>query len=141
MKKAVSKFMVKRPEIKVGDTVVVDTVIRDGDKKRIQKFKGLVISIQGKETSKSFTVRKISYGVGVEKIFPFHSSNVENVVVLKHGNVRRSKLYYLRDRVGKAALYVKPGKAVENVSAADLEDESEEEVAEVVEEAPQPEIQ
>ncbi len=107
-----SKFMAKRPELAVGDTVEVDTVIRDGDKKRIQKFKGIVISIDGAGISKTFTVRKISYGVGVEKILPLYSPNVKDIKVLKHGNVRRSKLYYLRQRIGKAALYVKPGKPV-----------------------------
>lgn len=96
----------------VGDTVAVHTIIREGDKKRIQIFKGLVISIANKGISKSFTVRKISYGVGVEKIFPMHSTNIEKIELLKQGEVRRAKLFYLRDRVGKAALKVKPGKPI-----------------------------
>lgn len=107
-----SKYHVARPEIKVGDTVVVDTVIRDGEKKRIQKFKGIVIAIKGSGASKTFTVRKISYGVGVEKIFPFYSPNVAQIEIVKHSNVKRSKLYFLRDRIGKAATYLRPGRDV-----------------------------
>jgi len=94
---------------KVGDTVEVDNVIREGEKKRIQKFRGLVIAIGGSGTRKMFTVRKISYGIGVEKIFPLNSPNVAAVTVLKYGKTRRSKLYYLRQRIGKLALKVKPG--------------------------------
>ncbi len=102
--------MVARPKINVGDTVSVDTVIRDGDKRRIQKFKGIVIATKGKGVSKTFTVRKISYGIGVEKIFPLYSPNVESIEIIKHATVRRSKLYYLRDRVGKAATTLRGGK-------------------------------
>ncbi len=98
------------PNFKVGDIVEVDVIIREGDKKRIQKFKGLVISISGSGTKKMFTVRKISYGVGVEKIFPLNSTNIAGITVIKNGKGRRSKLYYLRQRVGKLALKVKPGK-------------------------------
>jgi len=109
----------------VGDTVAVHTIIREGDKKRIQIFKGLVISIANKGISKSFIVRKISYGVGVEKIFPMHSSNIEKIEVLKHGEVRRAKLFYLRDRVGKAALKVKPGKLLITSEGVDDSDTAE----------------
>jgi large subunit ribosomal protein L19 len=97
------------PEFNVGDTVAVHTIIRDGDKQRVQVFKGLVIEKGGKGATKSFTVRKISYGVGVEKIFPLNSQNVSNIEIIKRGKTRRSKLYYLRNRVGKAALKVKAG--------------------------------
>lgn len=96
-----------RPELRVGDTVIVNTIIRDGEKKRFQKFEGIVIAINGAGMAKTFTVRKISYGIGVEKIFPVHSANIEGIKVVKHGKVRRSKLYYLRDRVGKAAMKLK----------------------------------
>lgn len=106
------KYQRKVTNFTVGDTVAVHTVIREGDKKRIQIFKGLVISIANKGISKTFTVRKISYGVGVEKIFPMHSTNIEKIELLKQGEVRRAKLFYLRDRVGKAALKVKPGKPI-----------------------------
>jgi len=100
------------PKIEVGDTIVVENIIREGDKKRIQKFEGIIIAINGSGVSKSITVRKISYGVGVEKIFPLHSPNIAKIQVLKHAKVRRSKLYYLRDRIGKAATYLKKGKPV-----------------------------
>ncbi|MCA9381446.1 50S ribosomal protein L19 [Candidatus Dojkabacteria bacterium] len=132
------RHIVARPAIKIGDTIEVDTVIRDGDKKRIQKFKGIVIAIKGKGASKTFTVRKISYGVGVEKIFPMYSPNVEAIKIIKRSNVKRSKLYFLRDRVGKAATTLKPGEAVtpemnqiESIEEV-VEVESEEEPAEVV---------
>lgn len=110
--KVTKQFMKNVPEIQVGDTIVVDTIIRDGEKKRSQKFEGIVIAINGAGISKSITVRKISYGVGVEKIFPIHSTNIDSIKVLKHAKVRRSKLYYLRGRIGKAATYLKKGKPV-----------------------------
>ena len=91
------------PAFRPGDTVEVHVRIVEGDKERIQVFKGVVIRKRGGLTGASFTVRKISYGVGVERIFPVHSPNIDQVVVLFRGKVRRSRLYYLRDRVGKAA--------------------------------------
>ena len=77
--------------------------IREGDKERIQMFEGTVISMKHGGISETFTVRRVSYGCGVERVFPVHSPNVVNVEVLRHGKVRRAKLYYLRDRVGKSA--------------------------------------
>ena len=91
------------PAIEIGDTVKVHVKIREGDKERIQLFEGTIIAIKGTGISKTFTVRRLSYGVGVERVFPVHSPNVAKVEVVRHGRVRRSKLYYLRDRVGKAA--------------------------------------
>ncbi|MBQ3045430.1 MAG: 50S ribosomal protein L19 [Clostridia bacterium] len=91
------------PAIEVGDTVKVSVKIREGDKERIQAFEGTVIAMKGSGVSATFTVRRVSYGVGVERVFPVHSPNVAKVEVIRHGRVRRSKLYYLRDRVGKAA--------------------------------------
>ena len=91
------------PAIEIGDTVKVHVKIREGDKERIQLFEGTIIAIKGSGISKTFTVRRLSYGVGVERVFPVHSPNVAKVEVVRHGRVRRSKLYYLRDRVGKAA--------------------------------------
>ena len=91
------------PAFRPGDTVEVHVRIVEGDKERIQVFKGVVIRKRGGLTGASFTVRKVSYGVGVERIFPVHSPNIDQVVVLFRGKVRRSRLYYLRDRVGKAA--------------------------------------
>ena len=89
--------------IKVGDTVKVHCRIKDGTNERIQLFEGTVIAKKGGGISETFTVRKVAYGVGVEKIFPVHSPNVAKIDVVRHGKVRRSKLYYVRGRVGKSA--------------------------------------
>ena len=91
------------PQVKVGDTVRVHNRIVEGTKSRIQIYEGTVIAKRGGGISETFTVRRISYGVGVEKTFPIHSPNVEKVETIRRGKVRRAKLYYLRDRVGKAA--------------------------------------
>ena len=91
------------PAFRPGDTVEVHVRIVEGDKERIQVFKGVVIRKRGGLTGASFTVRKVSYGVGVERIFPVHSPNIDQVVVLFRGKVRQSRLYYLRERRGKAA--------------------------------------
>jgi large subunit ribosomal protein L19 len=91
------------PQFRPGDTVEVHVRIVEGDKERIQVFKGVVIRKRGGLTGASFTVRKVSYGVGVERIFPTHSPNIDRVVVLTRGDVNRSRLYYLRERKGKAA--------------------------------------
>ena len=91
------------PVIEIGDTVKVHVKIREGEKERIQVFEGTVIACKGSGVSATFTVRRVAYGVGVERVFPVHSPNVAKVDVIRHGRVRRSKLYYLRDRVGKAA--------------------------------------
>lgn len=91
------------PSFSIGDTVKVGVRIREGKTERIQVFEGTVIAIKGSGISKTFTVRRVSYGVGVERVFPLHSSNVDSVTVIRKGKVRRAKLYYLRDRVGKAA--------------------------------------
>lgn len=113
MKKLEAKFVSKKvPNIKPGQTVEVETIIRDGEKQRIQKFKGLVIRVKGSGTSKTFTVRKVSYGVGVEKTFPLFSTNLGKIKVIKEEPVRRAKLYFMRERVGKAATRIKKGKAV-----------------------------
>ena len=91
------------PKFNIGDTVKVSVNIREGQRERIQMFEGTVIAIKGSGISKTFTVRRLSYGVGVERVFPMHSPNVVDVKVVRSGKVRRAKLYYLRDRVGKAA--------------------------------------
>lgn len=91
------------PEINVGDTVKVHDKIKEGTRERIQIFEGTVISRRGGGISETFTVRRVSYGVGVEKTFPIHSPHVEKVEIVRRGKVRRAKLYYLRDRVGKAS--------------------------------------
>ncbi len=91
------------PQFEIGDTVVVSNKITEGTRSRIQLFDGTVIAKRGTGISATFTVRKVSYGVGVEKTFPIHSPSVAKVEVTRHGKVRRAKLYYIRDRVGKAA--------------------------------------
>ena len=91
------------PEVNVGDTIRVHNKIKEGTRERIQLFEGTVIAKHGGGISETFTVRRVAYGVGVEKTFPIHSPNVEKVDIIRHGKVRRAKLYYLRDRVGKAS--------------------------------------
>lgn len=91
------------PVFHVGDTVRVHGRIKEGNRERIQVFEGIVIKRQGGSNRETFTVRKSSGGIGVEKTWPLHSPNVVNVEVVRRGKVRRAKLYYLRDRVGKAA--------------------------------------
>ena len=93
----------KIPELKVGNTVRVHVRIKEGNKERIQVFEGIIIKVQGGGVNKTFTVRKISYGVGVEKTFLVHSPLVEKVELVRVGKARRAKLFYLRDRVGKSA--------------------------------------
>lgn len=91
------------PKFSIGDTVRVSVNIREGQRERIQMFEGTVIAKRGSGVSETFTVRRVSYGVGIERVFPLHSPNVVDVKVVRSGKVRRAKLYYLRDRVGKAA--------------------------------------
>ena len=93
----------KIPDLKVGDTVRVHQRIKEGNRERIQVFEGIIIKKQGGSVNATFTVRRIAYGVGVEKTFLVHSPLVEKVEVVRVGKARRAKLYYLRDRVGKAA--------------------------------------
>ena len=92
-----------RPEVSIGDTVKVHLRVKEGNRERIQVFEGTVIAKKHGGIEETFTVRRISYGVGVEKVFPVHSPSIEKVELVRHGKVRRAKLYYLRDRVGKAA--------------------------------------
>ena len=91
------------PVINVGDTIRVHNKIKEGARERIQMFEGTVIARHGGGISETFTVRRVAYGVGVEKTFPLHSPNVADIDVIRYGKVRRAKLYYLRDRVGKAS--------------------------------------
>lgn len=91
------------PEIRVGDTVRLQVKVVEGEKERVQTFEGLVIKISRGSSRATFTVRKVSYGVGVERIFPLHSPRIDKIQVLSHGKVRRAKLYYLRNLSGKAA--------------------------------------
>ena len=92
------------PEFKPGDTIIVSVKVTEGDRERVQAYEGVCISRKGGATiSASFTVRKISFGEGVERIFPLYSTNIEMIEVIRRGRVRRAKLYYLRDRRGKSA--------------------------------------
>ena len=124
------------PEIKVGNTVRVHVRIKEGNKERIQVFEGIIIKKQGGGVNATFTVRKISYGVGVEKTFLIHSPLVEKVELVRVGKARRARLFYLRDRVGKAAKTKEMvGARIENREITIKEDLVEEPVAEVKEEA------
>ena len=91
------------PAFRVGDTVKVHVRIKEGDKERIQVYEGVVIARKGKGATETFTVRRLSHGCGVERVFPIHSPKVASVELVRKGRVRRGKLYYLRGRVGKAA--------------------------------------
>lgn len=91
------------PEVQVGDTIRVHLKVKEGNRERIQVFEGTVIAKKHGGIEETFTVRRISYGVGVEKVFPLYSPVIEKVETVRKGKVRRAKLYYLRDRVGKAA--------------------------------------
>ncbi len=91
------------PEIEVGDTVRVFVKVIEGNRERLQNFEGIIIKIQGGGVRKSFTVRRISYGVGVERTFPFNSPRIGRIEIVRHGVVRRAKLFYLRERSGKSA--------------------------------------
>ena len=95
--------MTERPQMKAGDTVKVHVKVREGDKERIQVFEGIVIVLHRGGARASFTVRKVSFGQGVERIFPLHSPVIQKVEVVRTAKVRRAKLYYLRDLKGKAA--------------------------------------
>ena len=91
------------PVFSIGDTVKVHVKIKEGERERIQVFEGTVIARKHSGVSETFTVRRVSYGVGVERVFPLHSPNIDKLEIVRKGKARRAKLYYLRDRVGKAA--------------------------------------
>lgn len=91
------------PKLEIGDTVRVYVKVVEGNRERLQNFEGIGIKMQGGGIRKTFTVRRISYGVGVERTFPYHSPRIGRIEVVRHGVVRRAKLYYLRERTGKAA--------------------------------------
>lgn len=107
--KAIGNEQLKKevPSFRVGDTIKVHTKVVEGEKERIQIFQGIVIGRKGSGIQQSFTVRRISYGEGVERVFPLHSPRIDKIEVVSEGKVRRSKLYYLRGRQGKKATKVK----------------------------------
>ena len=97
--RAVAKF----PDFGPGDTIIVQVKVVEGERERVQAYEGVVIAIKNRGLNSSFTVRKISHGEGVERVFPTHSPSISEISVKRRGNVRRAKLYYLRERSGKAA--------------------------------------
>lgn len=103
--KELNKEMLERelPQVQIGDTVRVHVKVKEGSRERIQVFEGIVIAKKHGGIEETFTVRRISYGIGVEKVFPVYSPSIQTVEVVRNGKVRRAKLYYLRDRVGKGA--------------------------------------
>ena len=98
-----SKQIKNTPEFSSGDTVVVSVKVKEGKRERIQAFEGIVVAIKNRGISSSFTVRKISYGEGVERVFQTHSPLIDSIKIKRRGDVRRAKLYYLRERSGKSA--------------------------------------
>ena len=113
----VAKLDAKIPEFQPGDTVIVNYKVKEGERSRVQAYEGVCIARNGGGLNESFTVRKISYGEGVERVFPVHSPMIDSIKVVRRGKVRRAKLYYLRDRRGKSARiaertdHTKPAKA------------------------------
>ncbi len=103
--KAIESEQLKQnlPNLKIGDTVKVHVKVKEGNRERLQVFEGTIIGMKGHGVRETFTVRRISYGVGVERIFPVHSPKIDHIDIVRRGKIRRAKLYYLRDRVGKAA--------------------------------------
>lgn len=91
------------PQLSIGDTVKVWVKVVEGNRERLQAFEGIIISFKNGSVRETFTVRRLSFGVGVERTFPLHSPKIDHIDIVRHGKVRRAKLYYLRDRVGKAA--------------------------------------
>ncbi|HOR05938.1 MAG TPA: 50S ribosomal protein L19 [Candidatus Dojkabacteria bacterium] len=131
-KKIEEEQLKKRPDVRVGDTVKLHIRVKEGNKERIQIFEGTVIAIRGEGLNKSMTVRKISYGIGVEKIVQLHSPILSKIEVVKRGSVSKAKLFYLRDRVGKRALKI--NKIQDMYETDEVEEVKEEPVEEVKEE-------
>ena len=108
----------KIPEFSAGDTVIVNVKVVEGERSRVQAYEGVCIARNGHGLNESFTVRKISYGEGVERVFPIHAPIIESIKVVRRGKVRRAKLYYLRDRRGKSARIVERSDASAKAAAA-----------------------
>ncbi|HKZ53350.1 MAG TPA: 50S ribosomal protein L19 [Candidatus Acidoferrales bacterium] len=105
-------------EFRPGDTVRVHIKIKEGDKTRVQPFEGVVVGRRGRDVQETFTVRKVSFGIGVERIFPLHSPLIENIEMVRRGHVRRAKLYYLRGKTGKRAGRIKEAKRAVETEAS-----------------------
>ncbi len=127
LNKIQEKQLKNRPDVKVGDTVKLHLRIKEGNKERIQIFEGLVLAMKGTGINRTVTVRKISNGVGVERVVPMHSPLLDKMEVIKRGTVSKSKMYYMRDRVGKKALRVSN---LKDVYFTDTAKEVEQEVVE-----------
>lgn len=143
IKKIEEGFYKKRPEIKVGDTARLHLKIKEGNRERIQIFEGVVIAIKGSGLNRNIIVRKISYGVGVEKIVPLHSPMLDKIEIIKRGSVRRSKIYYLRGRVGRKALKAGDTKGIylTDEVVVPVEGEGEEQAMPIEEEIPEEAIE
>jgi large subunit ribosomal protein L19 len=125
-----------RPDVRVGDTVKLSMKIKEAGKERIQVFEGIVISMSGSAMNKTITVRKVSSGIGIERIVPLHAPTLDKIEIVKRGTVRRAKLYYMRDKIGKRAMDVTKAKNVYMTDGAEVVEEAIVESMEVVEEAP-----
>jgi large subunit ribosomal protein L19 len=130
LNKIETPFIKNLPKFDVGDTIAVHSSVREGDKTRVQVFKGIILAIKGSGTRTMFTIRKISQGIGVEKIFPMYSPTIEKIEVLKRGKVRRSKIYYMRDRIGKRAMKIAESNKKYSESSEVIEDIQEEAIVE-----------
>ncbi|PVE24463.1 50S ribosomal protein L19 [Microvirga sp. KLBC 81] len=115
----IAKLGKKIPDFQPGDTVIVNVKVKEGERTRVQAYEGVCIARSGGGLQESFTVRKISYGEGVERVFPIYSPNVESIKVVRRGAVRRAKLYYLRDRRGKSARIAERAERRETSEAAE----------------------
>lgn len=129
LNKIQEKQLKNRPEVKVGDTVKLHLRIKEGNKDRVQIFEGLVIAMKGTGINRTVTVRKLSSGIGVERIVPMHSPLLDKIEIIKRGTVRKSKMYYMRKRVGKKALRVSN---IKDVYFTDAVEEKAEEIKEEV---------
>jgi large subunit ribosomal protein L19 len=129
-KKIEQEYLKKRPDVKVGDTVKLHMKVKEGDKERVQIFRGVVIAEKGQGLNRGITVRKISSGIGVEKIVQINSPVLSKIEVVKRGKVSKAKLYYLRGRVGKKALKINK---IKDLYLTDEEEKVEEKVEDVVE--------
>jgi large subunit ribosomal protein L19 len=123
LKEVEKEYLKERPDFSVGDTVRVHAIVKEGGKERVQVFEGIVIAKKGGGINETFTVRKVSYGVGVERVFPLHSPLVKKIEVKRKGDVRRAKLYYLRERLGKAQNVKEKVENTEKVEANTTESE------------------
>ena len=130
-KKIEEEQLKKRPDVRVGDTVKLHMKVKEGNKERIQVFEGTVIAIRGEGLNKSLTVRKISYGIGVEKIVQLHTPILSKIEIVKRGSVTKAKLFYLRERVGKKALKINK---IQDMYETDVVEEVKEEPTEEVKE-------